>query len=47
MFAEMSGGHTFTFYTVCMVGQLLWVIYVMPETKGLLLESIQEKLGII
>lgn len=46
MFAEMSGGHTFTFYAVCMVGQLLWVIYIMPETKGLSLESIQEKLGI-
>ena len=46
MFAEMSGGHTFTFYTICMVGQLLWVIYVMPETKGISLEAIQKKLGI-
>ena len=46
MFAEMSGGHTFTFYAICMVGQLLWVIYVMPETKGISLEAIQKKLGI-
>jgi SP family xylose:H+ symportor-like MFS transporter len=44
--ANISGGHTFAFYTVCMVGQLLWVLYVMPETKGLTLESIQKKLGI-
>jgi hypothetical protein len=46
MFAEVSGGHTFAFYAVCMVGQLLWVIYVMPETKGISLEQIQKKLGI-
>ena len=46
MFAEMSGGHTFTFYAICMVGQLLWVIYVMPETKGISLEAIQKKLVI-
>ncbi len=46
MFAEMSGGHTFTFYAVCMVGQLFWVIYIMPETKGISLEAIQKKLGI-
>lgn len=46
MFAEISGGHTFTFYAVCMVGQLFWVIYIMPETKGISLEAIQKKLGI-
>jgi len=46
MFAEISGGHTFTFYALCMVGQLLWVLYVMPETKGISLEQIQKKLGI-
>ena len=44
--AEVSGGHTFAFYALCMVGQLLWVIYVMPETKGISLEQIQKKLGI-
>lgn len=46
MFAEFSGGHTFAFYAICMVGQLLWVIYIMPETKGISLEQIQRKLGI-
>ena len=46
MFAEVSGGHTFAFYAICMVGQLLWVLYVMPETKGISLEQIQKKLGI-
>ncbi|MFC2084273.1 sugar porter family MFS transporter [Bacteroidota bacterium] len=46
MIAEISGGHTFAFYTICMVGQLFWVIYVMPETKGISLEQIQKKFGI-
>ena len=46
MIAKISGGHTFAFYAVCMVGQLFWVIYVMPETKGISLEQIQKKLGI-
>ena len=43
--AGISGGYTFAFYTVCMVGQLLWVLFMMPETKGLTLESIQKKLS--
>jgi len=46
IFAEISGGHIFAFYALCMVGQLVWVIYVMPETKGISLEQIQKKLGI-
>jgi sugar porter (SP) family MFS transporter len=46
MIAEVSGGHTFAFYTICMVGQLFWVLMVMPETKGISLEQIQKKLGI-
>ncbi|UCH62018.1 MAG: sugar porter family MFS transporter [Fidelibacterota bacterium] len=44
--AENSGGHIFAFYAVCMVGQLLWVVLLMPETKGISLEQIQRKLGI-
>jgi len=44
--ANISGGHTFAFYTVCMVGQLLWVLFIMPETKGMTLESIQKKLSL-
>ena len=43
--AEISGGHTFAFYATCMVGQLLWVLFMMPETRGLTLESIQKRLS--
>jgi SP family xylose:H+ symportor-like MFS transporter len=46
MIAARSGGHTFAFYAVCMVGQLFWVWLVMPETKGISLEQIQKRLGI-
>jgi sugar porter (SP) family MFS transporter len=44
--AEISGGHTFAFYTICMIGQLIWVLMIMPETKGISLEQIQKKFGI-
>lgn len=44
--AEKSGGHVFTFFGLCMVGQLIWVIYKMPETKNISLEDMQKKLGI-
>ena len=44
--AEISGGYTFAFYAFCMVGQLLWVIFIMPETKGISLEQIQKRMGI-
>ena len=44
--ADKSGGHAFAFYCFCMVGQLLWVLFVMPETKGISLEQIQRKLEI-
>jgi len=46
MFAQKTGAHVFAFYAVMMVLQLLWVIFVMPETKGVPLEQIQKKLGI-
>ena len=46
MIADWSGGHTFAFYTLMMVLQLVWVILSMPETKGIPLEEIQKKLGI-
>jgi hypothetical protein len=36
----------FAFYAMCMVGQLAWSVMVMPETKGISLEKIQEELGI-
>ncbi len=44
--AEASGGHAFAFYAAMMVLQLLWVVKVMPETKGVPLEEIQKRLGI-
>ncbi len=47
MIAEVSGAHIFAFYALCMVGQLIWVLKVMPETKGVPLEEIEQKLGII
>lgn len=46
LFAEASGGHTFAFYALMMVLQLFWVIFFMPETKGIPLEDIQKELGI-
>jgi hypothetical protein len=44
--AAQSGGTAFAFFAVCMVGQLIWVLFVMPETKGVSLEQIQKHLGI-
>ena len=46
LIAEISGGYTFAFYAICMVLQLLWVIFKMIETKGISLEEIQKKLNI-
>ena len=46
MIAEKSGGHIFTFFAVCMIGQLIWVIFKMPETKNISLEDMEKKLGI-
>jgi len=46
MIADASGGYVFAFYGLCMVGQLFWVVLLMPETKGVPLEQIQKKLGI-
>ncbi len=46
LIAEASGGYTFAFYALCMVLQLLWVVFSMLETKGISLEEIQKKLNI-
>lgn len=46
LIADVSGGYTFAFYAVCMVLQLLWVLFKMIETKGISLEEIQRKLNI-
>ncbi|QEH38277.1 D-xylose-proton symporter [Aquisphaera giovannonii] len=39
-------GNTFAFYAAMMVLQLLWVLTIMPETKGVPLEEMQKRLGI-
>ena len=41
-----AGWKAFAFYAGCMVLQLLWVLLLMPETKGISLEQMQRKLGI-
>jgi sugar porter (SP) family MFS transporter len=46
VFADISGGFIFTFYAFCMVLQLLWVLFKMPETKGIPLEELQKKLNL-
>ena len=46
LIAARSGGNVFAFYAVMMFGQLLWALFVMPETKGVPLEEIQRRLGI-
>ncbi len=46
LIASRSGGHAFAFYAVMMFLQLLWALFLMPETKGVPLEAIQRKLGI-
>lgn len=44
--AAASGSYAFAFFALCMVGQLIWVILIMPETKGVSLEGIQKMLDI-
>lgn len=46
LIAAQSGGHAFAFYAACMVGQLVWVLTLMPETKGRPLEEIQQELTV-
>lgn len=43
--AEASGGHAFAFFSAMMVLQLVFVLKIMPETKGLSLEELEVKLG--
>ncbi len=44
--ASQAGARVFAFYAGMMILQLIWVIAMMPETKGIPLEKIQKKLGI-
>ncbi len=44
--AALGGGMAFTLFFVCMVGQLVWVLRVMPETRGVPLEEMERNLGV-
>lgn len=44
--ALLGGGMAFTLFFLCMVGQLIWVLKVMPETRGVPLEEMERELGI-
>lgn len=46
MIAFLGGGWSFLIFFLCMCGQLLWVLKVMPETKGIPLEEMSKKLGV-
>ena len=46
MVASFPPGYVFSFFTLMMVLQLLWVKTMVPETKGVPLEQIQKQLGI-
>ena len=39
-------GYVFLFFCGMMVMQLVWVKFMVPETKGISLEQMQQKLGI-
>lgn len=44
LIAKIGAGAMFLIFTVMSVFQLLWVIYIMPETKGISLEELSKKL---
>jgi sugar porter (SP) family MFS transporter len=44
LFAKIGAGVVFAFFASMMVLQLLFVIFVMPETKGIPLEELEKKL---
>ena len=45
--AALGGGVAFGIFALCMVAQLIWVIKVMPETKGVPLEEMEHRLGLV
>ncbi|HEV7926646.1 MAG TPA: sugar porter family MFS transporter [Verrucomicrobiae bacterium] len=44
--SAFAPGYIFTFFALMMVLQLVWVVTMVPETKGVPLEQIQQQLGI-
>ncbi|OVE73985.1 hypothetical protein BVX94_02065 [bacterium B17] len=47
MMAKFDAGILFAFFTFCMILQLVWIKVQVIETKGITLEEIEKKLGII
>ena len=47
MVEAFAPGYVFLFFCGMMVLQLVWVKTMVPETKGVSLEEIQRKLGIV
>ena len=46
LFTLLSVVTAFLLFGICMIGQLIWVIKVMPETKGVPLEEMEKQLGV-
>jgi MFS family permease len=44
---HFEAGVLFAFFCFCMILQLIWIKYLVIETKGISLEQIQKKLGIV
>lgn len=44
--AALGGGTAFLVFLVCMIGQLVWVLTVMPETKQIPLEEMADALNL-
>ena len=47
LLAASSGGYPFVFFSAMMVLQFFVVLFMYPETKGVTLEEMQKKLGIV
>ena len=47
LMAASSGGYPFIFFSIMMVLQFFVVLFVYPETKGVTLEGMQKKLGLV
>ncbi|UJH68455.1 sugar porter family MFS transporter [Allomuricauda sp. SCSIO 65647] len=45
LFGTVGAGFVFAFFAFMMVLQLLWVIFMMPETKGVSLEALAKKMS--
>lgn len=44
LFSTIGAGSVFLVFTIAMIFQLLFVIFMMPETKGISLEKLSQKL---